>query len=150
MAGIAISHSFSHSAYDFRDHLASRCEMATSFFFRRIVTVVALTAVLTVVNLFALFSPPTIVPWVSWDSVHEHSGQIKIITQGDEVANAELMWWSIPVTSLAYIFLSFVVGEETRDAWKWIAKTYTSFRAYDLKSRLKPFRFKLSNLLPIR
>ncbi|KAJ7588554.1 pheromone A receptor-domain-containing protein [Mycena floridula] len=129
-SGLSLSHAFSHSYYNFRTHLSSRSSMTSSMFYRRVTFIIGVTLVIAVVNLFALFSPPRLVPWKSWHSVHEHSTEIKIITTQDEALGLKLTWWGIPVISFVYIFLSIALGEEARDSARWIAQSFASFKKW--------------------
>lgn len=122
-AGRSIHHSFRQSIYNFGSHIESRSTFTSSLFFRRAGTVLGLTGVLTIVNLFSMFSQPRLIPWNSVESVRAKAHIVKIVTQRDEVTMLKLSWWGIPATSIVYLLLAFTVGEETRDAAKWIVKT---------------------------
>ncbi|KAG5652720.1 hypothetical protein H0H81_003971 [Sphagnurus paluster] len=68
-----------------------------------------------------VWTPP--LPWLSWASVHADIAAVKIVQSPDDINSFQLSWWGIPAVSMVYIFLSFILGEEARDAFRWICGT---------------------------
>ncbi|KAF8963271.1 pheromone A receptor-domain-containing protein [Flammula alnicola] len=127
----------------FADHLQSRSSMDPSLFFRRLATCVILTGALCILSFSALFSVPKSEPWTSWASVHALMNQVNIVQVQENVdptephgdlTSIQVAWWGIFVVSVVYILQSFTIGEEARDAFRWIGEQVT--RKRDLPRRL--------------
>ena len=43
----------------------------------------------------------------------------------EEIGSTRMRWWSILAISVAYILLSYGLGEEARDMYKWIGATFS-------------------------
>lgn len=71
------------------------------------------------ITLFSFFSVPVFRPWVSWASVHSQFSVIDVVRNSDETKGIQLQWWGVLALSVVYILLSFTLGEEARDAFKW-------------------------------
>lgn len=128
---MSIHNSNLHTLTPLNDHLQSRSSMTSSLFYRRLATCMIMTGALSILNFSALFSIPKYKPWISWASVHATLAQVNIVK--DEInpdptmphgdfKNIQITWWGIFVISVVYILLSFAIGEEARDAYKWIVK----------------------------
>lgn len=92
--------------------------MTSSLFYRRIATSFIITGSLCVICLFSVFSISTFESWTSWSAVHAEFSVIDVVTAPADVESILVTWWGIPTVSMIYIFLSFVIGEEMRDALK--------------------------------
>ncbi|KAG6886020.1 hypothetical protein C0992_004730 [Termitomyces sp. T32_za158] len=78
-----------------------------------------LIAVFFVISLFSIFTISQFIPYNSWSAVHAEFTTINIIRETDAARSIEIPWLGIPIVSLLYIALVLVLGEETRDAFKW-------------------------------
>ncbi|KAF8239195.1 STE3-domain-containing protein [Tricholoma matsutake] len=103
---------------EFSRHIESRSPMTSSLFYRRIATSFIITGSLCVICLFSVFSISTFESWTSWSAVHAEFSVIDVVTAPADVESILVTWWGIPTVSMIYIFLSFVIGEEMRDALK--------------------------------
>jgi pheromone a factor receptor len=116
-------HNFGRVPYDhFKSHIESRSPFTASLFIRRIAISLIMTGSLCLVCVFSVLSISTFESWTSWSAVHADFSVINVVTSPDDVGSIRLTWWSIPTVSIIYIILSFVIGEEVRDASKWIRK----------------------------
>lgn len=104
--------------------MEQRINISYSLFVRRAVTCIIMNLICVITTLFSLFLVPTLIPWTSWEHAHENMGKAVVLTVPDEVSNTRLTWWTVFAMSVAYVLLSFAVGEETRDSAKWIHKTW--------------------------
>ncbi|KAF8060136.1 pheromone A receptor-domain-containing protein [Lyophyllum atratum] len=120
LAGIAIHHSFRRPAATFSVHLESRSPLTSSLFVRRVTVSITTTCLLFVVSLFSVFSVSGFRPWVSWSSVHASMTVVDVVQSRDDIKSIQLTWWGIPAVSIVYIILSFTIGQEARDSFKWI------------------------------
>jgi pheromone a factor receptor len=108
-------------AYDqFKNHIESRSPFTASLFIRRIAISFIMTESLCLVCLFSVLSISKFESWTLWSAVHAEFSVINVVTSPDDVVGIQLPWWGIPALSIMYIFLSFVIGEEVRDASKWL------------------------------
>nr|QQL12038.1 mating-type protein STE3.s1 [Hypsizygus marmoreus] len=120
LSGLAIHRSFRLPFARFSSHLESRSPLNTSLFVRRIAVSLLTTCTIFIVSLFSVFSISGFRPWTSWASVHAEFAVIDVVQSRDDIKSIQLAWWGIPAVSIVYILLSFLVGEEARDAAKWI------------------------------
>lgn len=120
LSGIAVHHSFRRPAATFAVHLESRTPLTASIFVRRVTVSLVMTCLLFVVSLFSVFSVSGYRTWTSWQSVHANITVINVVQSRDDIKSRQLAWWGVPVVSIVFILLSLVIGEETRDAGKWI------------------------------
>ncbi|KAL0952909.1 hypothetical protein HGRIS_007124 [Hohenbuehelia grisea] len=134
-SGAAIHHSFRQSMYHFSEHLSSRSNLTSSLFLRTVSICLITSAVLTLTTLFALFAPPTLLNWTSWDDVHKHFYDIDIVTSSNDTNSIRLTWWGLAAVSIAYAALLLIFGEEVRDGVKWINK---KIREWSSKRRRAP------------
>lgn len=94
--------------------------MTASIFFRELSTSFLMTAALIIVIAFSVFSGPALVPWSSWDAVHSQLWKVNVVTNPDVLNTKRLEWWLFFAVSLLYILLLFTIGEEARDAFRWV------------------------------
>ena len=135
-------YNFSKMPYDsFKNHIESRSPLTASLFIRRIAFAFIMTGSLCLVGLFSALSLSTFKSWASWSDIHTEFSVIKIVTSPTDVRSIQLTWWGIPTVSIVYILLSFVIGEEARDAAKWICK---------MVSRAKTSRPAFPTMLPMQ
>jgi len=87
-----------------------------------------MAATLLLVFAFSVFSFPALQPWDSWGSVHSHIWQVNIVDSVEKFKAIQLEWWGVFAISAVYILASFAIGEESRDAFKWITKQLTNQR----------------------
>ena len=99
--------------------------MTTGVFFRRLATAMIITGIAVVTTLFGLFSIPTLKPWANWEAVHSKLAEVSIVVAPQEVAAIRVSWWTLFVLSLIFIFLLLVIGEETRDSYRWLVAQST-------------------------
>jgi pheromone a factor receptor len=127
---MSVHNSGLHTLTPLNDHLQSRSLMTSSLFYRRLATCFTMTGALSILNFSALFSIPKYKPWISWASVHATLAQVNIVKEeidpdptmpNNGFKNIQITWWGIFAISVVYIVLSFAIGEEARDAYKWIA-----------------------------
>lgn len=113
----------------FNDHLQSRCSLTSSIFYRRLAMCLIMTGSLCVLSFSALFSVPRGKPWISFASVHATMGMIRIVqpdydtdvnTPHGDLLSIQIAWWGMFVVTVIYVSLSFAIGEESRDAYRWI------------------------------
>ena len=122
IAVLSIHNSSRHSSGRFAMHLESRSEtMNSSCFVRCLVISMVTIIVASVVYLFCSFSGPAFHPW-SWTAVHASMSEVNIVTSQDEITPIQIAWWGGFVITIVYLLLSFCLGEETRDIFKWIRK----------------------------
>lgn len=126
--GISIHNSGQSRLSTFQTYLESRCSMTSSFFYRRLATCIILAGSLTLISLSSLFSIHSFQSWVSWDSVHASMGTVEIVQVEDDVNNVRFAWWSTFAISVVYIVLSFIIGEEARDSYRWVHEQLTRKR----------------------
>ncbi|GLB44324.1 hypothetical protein LshimejAT787_1602540 [Lyophyllum shimeji] len=119
LCGTAIHHCFRLPAAAFAVHLESRSLLTASLFVRRVAVSLVMTVLLFVVALFSVFSVSGYRPWTSWAAVHANIKVIDVVQSRDDIKSIQLRWWGVPVMSIVFILLSLVLGEETRDAFKW-------------------------------
>ncbi|KAF8630086.1 hypothetical protein AX17_005484 [Amanita inopinata Kibby_2008] len=94
--------------------------------------------------MFTTFTTPSTGIEFSWASIHADLHVIRIITSDKENPSIRYIWWGLCVVSLLYILLSFSLGEEPRDAIKWIVthcskKPKITFRAPKAPFESLPF-----------
>ncbi|KAG6916883.1 hypothetical protein DXG01_004792 [Tephrocybe rancida] len=104
----------------FSVHLEGRAPMGSSIFIRRIAITIITTAVLFVVSLFSVFTISGFLPWTSWAAVHANFTTINVAHSVNETRSIKLVWAGVPIVSIFYIALTLALGEETRDAYRWI------------------------------
>ncbi|KAH6890839.1 pheromone receptor [Coprinopsis sp. MPI-PUGE-AT-0042] len=117
--GFALHHSLHMNSSAFSLHLSSRTTMGSGVLFRRLTTAMIVTGVLVVTTLFSLFSIPSLKAWTNWQEVHQRLGDVTIITLPQEIAAIRVGWWTLFVISIVYVLLLLVIGEETRDSYRW-------------------------------
>jgi hypothetical protein len=97
------------------------------------------------VNIFCSFSGPALHPW-SWATVHASMGEVNIVSSQDELGSIQLAWWGGFGVTGFYLLLSFCLGEETRDIYKWIRKETTREQRFVLPMQcVFHFLFKLQS-----
>jgi pheromone a factor receptor len=113
--------------------------MSSGILFRRLATAMIVTGVLVVTTLFSLFSIPSLKPWTNWQEVHAHLGEVTVITLPQETAAIRVGWWTLFVASIIYILLLLVIGEETRDSYRWFVAQSMKCqqRVQQLQSKIK-------------
>ena len=111
-----------------RTYLESRCSMTSSLFYRRLATSMSLAGSLTLISLSSLFSVHTSQSWTSWDSVHASMPTVEVVQLQVDVSVVQFAWWSIFAISVLYILLSFIIGEEARESYRWIHEQLTRER----------------------
>ena len=103
--------------------------MTSSIFYRRLAMCLIMTGSLDVLSFSALFSVPRGKPWISFSSVHATMGIIRIVqpdhdtdinSPHGDLLSIQIAWWGMFVVTVIYITLSFAIGEESRDAYRWI------------------------------
>jgi pheromone a factor receptor len=94
---------------------------------------------LCLVCTFSVLSISSFEPWTSWSTVHAESTVINVVVSPNDINSIQITWWGIPTVSIIYIFLSFLIGEESRDALRWFRK---------LVYRLEKPRFGVQVMLP--
>lgn len=97
-------------------------------FIRRLTICMTMTVCIGLISIFSFFFVPTFLPWVSWDSVHAQISQINVVTSSADIKIIQLAWWSLFALSILYILFTFTLGQETRDAFKWICEQVTKER----------------------
>lgn len=120
----AVKHSLRFTKTQFSAHMEERTTVSYSLFVRRATTCIIMTLISVITTLFSLFLVPTLLPWTSWEHTHQGMARAVILTVPDEINNTRLTWWTIFAMSVAYVLLSFALGEETRDSAKWIHKMW--------------------------
>ncbi|KAG6839246.1 hypothetical protein H0H87_001346, partial [Tephrocybe sp. NHM501043] len=108
------------SAANFSLHLEQRSPFTSSMFIRRLSTIIIITCVLFVVSLFSVFTISRFLPWTTWSAAHANFASINVVRSEEEMRSIKLVWVGVPVVSLVYVALILVLGEEARDAYKWI------------------------------
>lgn len=121
LAGYSIHHTSRISFSQFVVHIESRTDITSSIFFRQLSTSFIMAVVLIIVVIFSVFSTPALVPWSSWDAVHSLLWKVNILTDAEHLNHKRVEWWIFFAVSVLYIFLSFSMGEETRDGARWVA-----------------------------
>lgn len=120
--GYAIHHSSRVSYPQFVLHLESRLGSTSSIFFRQLSTSFVMTTVLIVSIALSIFATPAWIPWSSWGAVHSQLWKINIVTDAEGLNAKRFQWWLFFAVSVLYIFLLFTVGEESRDAFRWVVQ----------------------------
>ncbi|KAJ2916350.1 hypothetical protein MD484_g4055, partial [Candolleomyces efflorescens] len=123
-AAFAVKHSLRFTKTQFSAHMEGRTDISYSLFVRRATSCIIMTLISVITTLFSLFLVPTLLPWTSWEHTHQAMSKAVVLTVPDEINNTRLTWWTIFAMSVAYILLSFALGEEPRDSAKWIHKTW--------------------------
>ncbi len=126
--GILFYNSFRVLRSEFELHIESRSRMTSSIFFRRLSTCLSMTTAFTLILAFSLFFFSPSLPWSSWKSVHSHLSEVKIVTSADEIKVIQFTWWAVFALSALYVVLSFVLGEEARDAFKSVVEHFKKKR----------------------
>lgn len=94
------------------------------------------------VTTFAIFIRSPIVPWPSLEEVHKDFAVIAIVKSELELVYIKFSWWTVPSFSWLYIVLSFVLGEDIRDAVRHSPKTFSGlaekFRDFEPRLPRKP------------
>lgn len=107
--------------------------MTASIFYRQVAICLIMTGFFAILNFAALFSIPNM-PWVSFAAVHANMTKVSIVKEdfnpdpdmpNVDFKNIEATWWGIFAISIIFVILSFAIGEEARDAYKWIVKQVT-------------------------
>ncbi|KAJ8507742.1 hypothetical protein ONZ45_g9917 [Pleurotus djamor] len=119
---ITIHNSFRLSTSTFSSHVISRSTYTSSIFIRTLIISLITSAVLALSTLFALFSPPRLSDWTSWEAVHAHFYDVDIIVTKNELTSIQFAWWGFKAVSIVYLVLSLAMGEEIRDGFKCIRK----------------------------
>lgn len=119
-AGYSFHHTTRVSYSQFVVHIESRTDITSSIFFRQLSTILIMTVVLLVTVIFSVFSAPALVPWSSWSAVHSLLWKVNVVTAAEQLNNKRVGWWIFFTVSVLYIFLSFSMGEETRDGFRWV------------------------------
>lgn len=103
--------------------------MTLSTFRRRLATCFVITVAVCLRSLSDLFTVPDYDPWTSFASVHRFFNVIRIVQAEvatdsyhphEDLQNIQIAWWGMLVVSMIYVVLSFVIGEECRDVFRWI------------------------------
>ncbi|TEB23054.1 STE3-domain-containing protein [Coprinellus micaceus] len=123
LSGLAVQHSLRVTGSAFLTHLEPRTTMSSSHFTRRVITSTVMTCVSVITSLFGVFTVPALVPWKSWEWAHARMGEAVVLAK-EEIGSTRMRWWSILAMSVAYILLSYGLGEEARDMYKWIGTTF--------------------------
>ncbi|KAG6811096.1 hypothetical protein H0H92_008984 [Tricholoma furcatifolium] len=118
LCAAAISHSLRMSAAVFSLHLEQRSPITSSIFIRRITISILTTCVVFLVSVFSVFTTSDFVPWTSWSAAHANFTSVDIAPLNE--GSIKFRWLGVPIVSLVYIALMLVLGEETRDVFKWI------------------------------
>ena len=87
-----------------------------------------MTTAFTLILAFSLFFFSPSLPWSSWESVHSHLSEVKIVTSADEIKVIQSTWWAVFALSALYVVLSLVLGEEARGAFKSVVEHFKKKR----------------------
>jgi pheromone a factor receptor len=98
--------------------------MNSSSFYRCLVISMTTTITAGLVSLLGSFSGLSLHPW-SWATVHASMSEVNIVSSQDQLGPIQLAWWGGFVVTVLYLLLSFCLGEETRDIFKWIREKTT-------------------------
>ncbi|KAG6860871.1 hypothetical protein C0995_006551 [Termitomyces sp. Mi166 len=120
LCGASVAHSFNFQTSAFSMHLEQRSPFTYSTFIRRLTITIITSAVLFVVSLFSVFTISQFIPYTSWSAAHIEFITINIVRDADTTRSIKLVWLGVPTVTLVYIALVLALGEETRDAFKWI------------------------------
>jgi pheromone a factor receptor len=125
IAVLSIRNSLRHGSGRLLIHLESRSTLDSSCFYRCLVISMTTTITAGLVSLLGSFSGPSLHPW-SWDAVHASMSEIHIVSSQDRLGSIQLAWWGGFVVTVLYLLLSYCLGEETRDIFKWIRQKTTT------------------------
>ncbi|KAF9011852.1 pheromone A receptor-domain-containing protein [Cyathus striatus] len=131
-SGLAVHHVFRQPSACFSQHISNRSNMNSSQFHRRLATVMITNALIFIFTLFSLTFVPVLKPWNSWAQVHAHVREINIVTESSEISVIQISWWGPFAITVVHFLLSLILGEETRDIFKWTVK-----KVNDLKKSQK-------------
>lgn len=138
MTGRAVHNMFRLPGFRFSTHLDTRTSMTSSHFVRQLCMNIITIVSLGIFILFSFFSY-SLVPWISWASVHAHFYDINVVTSRADSRTVELFWWGITIISIIYILVAAALGQEIRD----FVKSTKQFR-------LKPIKSNFRSILPIQ
>ena len=124
IAVLSIRNALRHSSGRLSIHLESRSTMNSSSFYRCLVISMATTIAAGLVFLLSSFSGPSLHPW-SWATVHASMSEVNIVSSQDQLGSIRLAWWGVFAVTVLYLLLSYCLGEETRDIFKWIRQKTT-------------------------
>ena len=93
--------------------------MNASSFYRYLFISMITTITSGLVSLLRSYTGPALHPW-SWASVHASMSEINIVSSREQLGFIQLAWWGGFVVTVLYLLLSYCLGEETRDIFKWI------------------------------
>ena len=144
-AALSIHNALRHSSGRLSIHLESRSTMNASSFYRCLV--ISMTTTVAAGLLFVLnsFFGPSLHPW-SWTTVHASMSEVNIISSQGQLESIQLAWWGGFVVTVLYLLLSFCLGEETRDIFKWIRKKTTRKEPFVLPMQCVFFCHSFPNL----
>lgn len=124
IAAFSIRNALRHSSGRLSIHLESRSTMNASSFYRCLFISMTTTITTGLVSLLKSFSGPSLHPW-SWTAAHASMSEVDIVSSRDQFASIQLSWWGGFVVTVLYLLLSYSLGEETRDIFKWIRQKTT-------------------------
>ena len=116
-SALSIRSAFRHSS-GLSIHLESRSTMNASSFYRYL-SISMITTITSGLASLLSFTGPSLHPW-SWDTVHASMSEVNIVSSREQVGFIQLAWWGGFVVTVLYLLLSYCLGEETRDIFKWI------------------------------
>ena len=121
IAALSIRNSLRHSSDRLSIHLESRSTMNASSFYRCLIISMTTTFAAGLVSILGSFSGASLHPW-SWATIHASMSEVNIVSSQDQLESIQLAWWGGFVLTALYLLLSYCLGEETRDIFKWIRK----------------------------
>ena len=98
--------------------------MNASSFYRYLFISMITTITSGLVSLLRSFTGPALHPWL-WASVRASMSEINIVSSREQLGFIQLAWWGGFVVTVLYLLLSYCLGEETRDIFKWIRQKTT-------------------------
>ncbi|KAF9261032.1 STE3-domain-containing protein [Marasmius fiardii PR-910] len=146
-AGLSLHHSFRLSASRFEEHILNRLNVSASLYLRQVITVLILTILTTAFSIFILFTRSDFQSFANWDALHANFKKIFVLGPSPDLSVARMAWWLVPATSIVYIVLWVVVGEDVRCGIRAIRSGKITLPSFP-----RPPAFKLPkphSLLPI-
>ncbi|PPQ94223.1 hypothetical protein CVT25_006649 [Psilocybe cyanescens] len=140
LSGVSIHNSGRVVGVSLNTHLETRSTLTASQFNRQLSTCMIMAGALALISLATLFSVHSFESWTSWSSVHALITKIEIVKSASDIKNVQFAWWSMFGVSVLYIILSYVIGEEGREVYRWIGEQVK--RKRELPRVVLPLHFK--------